>query len=185
VKGNQIWVAGVILQHLLIPFGIFSQMKKSLLVIFIVFTAVISGVGQVEVVKIGQLEKYFSKQNDTLYVINFWATWCAPCVEELPHFEQLNKEYSSKKVKVLLVSMDFRSKLESKLIPFVNKNKIASQVVLLDEPDYNSWINKINKDWSGAIPATVLSKSSKGIREFYEQQFDYPTLKSLIEKANL
>ena len=160
-------------------------MRKKLLAVFVMFASTISCVGQVEVIKIGQLEKYFSKQNDTLYVINFWATWCAPCVEELPHFEQLNKEFSSKKVKVILVSMDFKGKLESKLIPFVNKNKITSQVVLLDEPDYNSWINKINKDWSGAIPATVLSKSSKGIREFYERQFDYPTLKSLIEKVNL
>lgn len=140
---------------------------------------------QVPVIKIDQIQNMLSKNNDTLYVLNFWATWCAPCVEELPHFEQINKEFSAKKVKVILVSMDFKGKLESKLIPFVSKNKIKSTVVLLDEPDYNAWIDKIDPAWSGAIPATILSKPSKGIKEFYEKQFDYPTLKSLIEKANL
>ncbi|MBY0426402.1 MAG: TlpA family protein disulfide reductase [Cytophagales bacterium] len=160
-------------------------MKKIFVAVLLVFSSFWVSAQQVAVIKIDQLQSLLSKNNDTLYVVNFWATLCAPCVEELPHFEQVNKEFSAKKVKVILVSMDFKSKLESKLIPFVNKNKIKSTVVLLDEPDYNAWIDKIDPAWSGAIPATVLSKPSKGIKEFYERPFDYPTLKSLIEKANL
>ena len=161
-------------------------MKFHFIFSMIFLANILFGYGQqVPVIKIDQLQNILSKNNDTLYVVNFWATWCAPCVEELPHFEQINKEFSAKKVKVILVSMDFKGKLESKLIPFVNKNKIKSTVVLLDEPNYNAWIDKINPNWSGAIPATVLSKPNKGIKEFYEQQLDYQTLKNLIEKANL
>ena len=86
----------------------------------------------VEVVKFNQLEDYFNKKNDTLYVINFWATWCKPCVEELPSFEKVNAEYRNQKIKVILISMDFKSKLNDRVVPFVKRNKIASKVLLLD-----------------------------------------------------
>lgn len=138
----------------------------------------------VDVITYKQLEDYFSKKNDTLYVINFWATWCKPCVEELPFFEKVNAEYQNQKVKVILISMDFKSKLDDRVIPFVKRNKIASKVVLLDEPDYNAWIDKVSPNWSGAIPATILVNASKEIRQFYEQSFDYAQLKETINKNN-
>lgn len=138
----------------------------------------------VEVIKYKQLEEYFNKKNDTLYVINFWATWCKPCVEELPAFEKVNIDYKSQKVKVILISMDFKSKLDDRVIPFVKRNKIASKVLLLDEPDYNAWIDKVSPNWSGAIPATILVNASKGTREFYERSFEYEPLKEAIDKVN-
>ena len=138
----------------------------------------------VNVIKFQQLEEYFNKKNDTLYVINFWATWCKPCVEELPFFEKINAEYKNQKVKVILISMDFKSKVTERVIPFVKRNKIASEVVLLDEPDYNAWIDKVSPNWSGAIPATIFVNASKGIRQFYEQSFDYAQLKETIDKNN-
>jgi thiol-disulfide isomerase/thioredoxin len=138
----------------------------------------------VEVIKYKQLEEYFIKKNDTLYVINFWATWCKPCVEELPSFEKINADYKNQKVKVILISMDFKSKLYDRVIPFVKRNKIASKVLLLDEPDYNAWIDKVSPNWSGAIPATIFVDASKGIRQFYEQSFDYAQLKETIDKNN-
>lgn len=138
----------------------------------------------VEVIKYSQLEEYFSKKNDTLYVINFWATWCKPCVEELPFFEKINAEYKNQKVKVILISMDFKSKLDDRVIPFVKRNKIASKMLLLDEPDYNAWIDKVSPNWSGAIPATIFVNTSKGIRQFYEQSFEYAQLKETIDKNN-
>ena len=138
----------------------------------------------VDVIKYKQLEEYFDKKNDTLYVINFWATWCKPCVEELPSFEKINAEYKNQKVKVILISMDFKSKLDDRVIPFVKRNKIASKVLLLDEPDYNAWIDKVSLNWSGAIPATILVNASKGTREFYERSFEYEPMKEAIDKVN-
>lgn len=110
------------------------------------------------------------KNNDTTYVVNFWATWCGPCVKELPYFEQLNKEGASKKIKVVLVSLDFSKQYETKLIPFLKKHQLSSQVVVLNDSDSNVWIDKISPDWSGAIPATLVFKGEK--REFYEQSFE-------------
>jgi len=118
--------------------------------------------------KFGEFEKAVIKEDDTIYVINFWATWCAPCIKELPHFEKLHTE--NKKVKVILVSLDSRKDLEKKLIPFIERKKITAEVLLLSDKDYNSWLPKIDKDWSGAIPATLIIQGKKHL--FAEREFD-------------
>ncbi|MEM1118880.1 MAG: TlpA disulfide reductase family protein [Bacteroidota bacterium] len=117
-----------------------------------------------------ELATIFEQQNDTTYVINFWSTWCAPCVKELPYFEALNQKYAADKVKVILVSLDFPKQLETKLKPFLAKNKLQSELLVLVDPDANSWVDKVNPDWSGAIPATVVYKGEKDA--FYEKSFE-------------
>lgn len=113
------------------------------------------------------LEKAVLNDANTTYVVNFWATWCAPCVKELPHFEQLNSE--NKKVKVVLVSLDFKNQYEAKLLPFLKKKAIKSEVVLLTDKDYNTWLPAVDKDWSGSIPATLIIKNGKKV--FVEKMF--------------
>jgi len=113
------------------------------------------------------LEKAVLSDANTTYVVNFWATWCAPCVKELPHFEQLNSE--NKKVKVVLVSLDFKNQYEAKLLPFLKKKAIKSEVVLLTDKDYNTWLPAVDKDWSGSIPATLIIKNGKKV--FVEKMF--------------
>ncbi len=126
-----------------------------------------------------ELSPLLHKDNDTTYVVNFWATWCKPCVKELPAFEQLGEAYQDQKVKVLLVSLDFPDHLESKVVPFVRNRKIQSDVVLLDDPDANSWIPKVAEEWSGAIPATVIYQGDK--RQFYERSFTYGELETELK----
>lgn len=125
------------------------------------------------------LEHYINPQEDTVYIVNFWATWCAPCVEELPYFEKINEEHGSKNVKVILVSLDMSKQVLSRLIPFLEKNKIRSEVVLLNDLDADVWINKVDSSWSGALPATLIYNSKK--RLFFEQSFTYETL---LEQLN-
>ncbi|GGX20782.1 TlpA disulfide reductase family protein [Aquimarina muelleri] len=114
-------------------------------------------------------------------VINFWATWCKPCVVELPYFELINSKYPEDKVEVILVSLDLPNQVESKLIPFIKKQKIQSKVVLLDDPDANNWIPKVNKNWSGSIPATIIYKN--GTVNFYERSFTYNELEKELKKV--
>ena len=116
------------------------------------------------------LAPIFAQQNDTTYVINFWATWCAPCVKELPYFEALTEKYAAQKVKVILVSLDFSKQLETKLKPFLAENNLQSEVLVLIDPDANTWVDKVNPAWSGAIPATVVYKGDKN--KFYEKSFE-------------
>ena len=134
---------------------------------------------KVDVVKFDWYEKLIRSNNDTTYIVNFWATWCMPCVAELPYFEQLLQRYQSQKVKVYLVSLDFIKQKDQKLIPFLTKQKIKSEVVLLDEPDYNAWIDKVNPAWSGALPATVIFNTKRKQKTFFENETTFKILDSI------
>lgn len=112
--------------------------------------------------KIQDLLKRISPE-DTLYVVNFWASWCKPCVQELPTLDSLNTQTQNTAIKVLLVCLDFSEELNTKVIPFLKKKNIQSECVLLDEVNGNDYINKISTDWSGAIPATYFKYGSKNI----------------------
>ncbi len=133
----------------------------------------------IEVYNFDQLQTYLSNKSDKTYVVNFWATWCKPCIKELPFFEAVQAGHADK-VKVILVSLDFPDKLESKLKPFIKENNLKSQVVLLDDPYENEWIPKIDSSWTGAIPATLIFNGSK--RRFYERSFTEEELENEILK---
>ena len=123
-------------------------------------------------------ETYLNKDNDTTYFIHFWATWCIPCLKELPEIERFAEDYNNHKISVILVSLDFPSHVDKKLIPFIEDNRIKSKVILLDDPNQNYWINKVNPDWSGAIPATLVYNNSRS--EFYEKSMTYEELASIV-----
>jgi len=129
-----------------------------------------------------ELEPLFHYQNDSTYVINFWAMWCKPCVEELPHFEAIRKNYTHKKVKVILVSLDFGKNVEERLNKFRTQKKITSEIILLDDPDADTWINKIDKKWDGAIPATLIYKNDQ--KDVFTRQVTYQELAESINKMN-
>lgn len=139
-------------------------------------------VGNIPVYDFKTFEPLLHINNDTTYIVNFWATWCKPCVAELPYFEQLHETYKNEKVKVLLVSLDFSTQIEKKLIPFMEKRQLKSEVVVLDDPDANGWIDKVDPKWSGAIPATIIFKGDK--RGFFEQSFEnYEDLVSVMNEV--
>ncbi len=127
-------------------------------------------------VKWSALEKLLNSNTDTTYIVNFWATWCGPCVEELPYFEQLNRNFASQKVRVLLVSMDFVQDKDKRVAPFVERMKIQNTVWLLNEPDANSWIDRVDPSWSGALPATLILNAKIKKRAFYEKSLNYESL---------
>ena len=123
-----------------------------------------------------ELKPLLNQKGDDLYVVNFWATWCAPCIKELPYFEALNQRED---VEVLLVSLDFPKHKESRLLPFIKKNNLKSKLVLLDDTDENYWINDIHPNWSGALPATLIY--TKKQRGFYEQSFTASKLDKILK----
>ncbi len=127
-----------------------------------------------------QFNKEILRPSEKIKVINFWATWCGPCVKELPYFEAINKEMGDS-VEVILVSLDNPSRFEEKLLPFVAKKQIRSRVVLLNEVDFNAWMPKINTEWGGEIPATYIINGDK--TTFHAGQVNKEELLELILKT--
>jgi thiol-disulfide isomerase/thioredoxin len=157
-------------------------MKKNILVFIVVLFAGDLLAQKASVIKIKELQALIGAKSDKIQVINFWATWCAPCVKELPLFEKLNDQARSN-VKVTLVSMDLD--LDSnpeKVYKFIERRKIKSEVVLLDEQNPNNWIDKIDKNWSGALPATIVINQSTGQRKFIEKELHEGDLEQLIKE---
>lgn len=136
----------------------------------------------VEVIKYPALENIISEPaGQKVKVINFWATWCRPCIKEIPHFEALQKKYPSSELEVFLISFDDVENLDSRVKPFVKKRNLESTVKLLDETDYNAFIDKVDPSWSGAIPATLIIAGDK--RRFVEGELSEAELSSLIQEV--
>lgn len=132
----------------------------------------------VKAIKYPALEKMLKQSKDTVLIVNFWATWCKPCIEELPYFEKISKKYEGTKVKVVLINLDVVKDLNTKVKPFITKNNLSSSsIYLLDEPDYNSWIDLVSPDWSGSLPFTLILTSGSKTRKTFEQ----PLTESQIE----
>jgi thiol-disulfide isomerase/thioredoxin len=138
----------------------------------------IAEVKKIVVYNFDQFEPSLHKANDTVYLVNFWATWCAPCREELPAIQQVAEKYKKQKFRILLVSLDMPNQLESRLMPFIHSNQIKPEVILLDDPNQNRWIDKVDPGWSGEIPFTLIY--GKDFREGYSRSFNFHNLDSII-----
>ncbi|WP_372752138.1 redoxin domain-containing protein [Mariniflexile sp.] len=122
----------------------------------------------IPVYNFNELEPLLYIHNNKTVIVNFWAMWCAPCVKELPYLQAYAN--NNPDVELLLVSLDFPKDIETKLKPFLKKNNIKAKVVLLDDPDANAWIDKIDPNWSGALPFSIIFNSKK--RTFHERTFE-------------
>ncbi len=163
VKKRFLLIPGIL--FILIPFLVFSGNRKN--------------EAEIKVVDFKQLQPMLQQEDDTIYVVNFWATWCAPCIKEIPYFEQFGEKYRDRNVKVLMVSLDMANQLKTKLIPFIEKEKMKNEVILLDDPKFNDWIPLVDKNWTGAIPATLVY--GNGFRKFYPQELTLAELEEIVQ----
>lgn len=139
---------------------------------------------EIRKVKITDVEKIIAESKSPL-IVNMWATWCVPCVEELPYFQEEVKQHNKKagpgdSIRLLLVSLDFKEAYPEKMKKFMEKRKISAEVIWLDETDADYFCPKIDPKWSGAIPATLFIDNTKGYRQFVEAQIKHEQLKKEI-----
>lgn len=132
-------------------------------------------------VKITEVEKIIAESKKP-FIVTMWATWCKPCVEELPYFLEEVKERNKKgdSIKILLVSMDFKEAFPDKIKSFAAKIKFNVPIVWLDETNADYFCPKIDIKWSGAIPATLFINNKTGYRNFIEGEISHGELKKEI-----
>ena len=152
--------------------------RKGMLLLLFPMLLVCSAISQeIKIVKITELESVI-RQSETPLVINFWATFCKPCMEEIPYFIKLEKEFEKDSVRLLLVSLDLEDDYPGKINAFIARRKISSVVWWLNESNADYFCPRIDESWSGAIPASLFINNKKGYRRFVEEALT----EELIEK---
>lgn len=158
-------------------------MKKILAFTMILMLSA-TGFGQsVKKWKITDVENYMAAGNGDILVINFWATFCKPCVAEIPSFIKTAEKYRDRRVKLVLVSLDLPSYYPKKIAAFAKKNKFNTSIAWLDETNADYFCPKIDSSWSGSIPATLILNTKTGYRKFFEEEISGETFENNIIRA--
>lgn len=141
-------------------------MKNFLILTILVFGSVLFGQQSEPALKkidFNEFQSIVNQQDDVLYVVNFWATWCRPCIEEIPGFMEVNRKFADNpKFKMVLISLDYKNLLDTRVKKFVRKHNIITDVYLLDdEKSTLELLPEIDLDWNGAIPSTAFYKNGQ------------------------
>ena len=153
--------------------------KNFILIFFLAISNFVFG-QELKSVKITDVEKMIAESKKPL-IINFWATWCKPCIEEIPYFLEEIKDHQQDSLTILLVSLDFKEEFPAEITAFVKKRKFNAPIVWLDETNADYFCPKIDAKWSGAIPATLFINNKTGYRNFVEAQISHGELKKEIK----
>jgi len=155
-------------------------MRKVLAITLVALWAFTARAQQIPAMGIREIMKG-NTSPDTVYVINFWATWCAPCVQELPVFNQIHQRYAGKPVKVLLVSLDFKEDYPMRLGTFLQRKRILPPVVWLSDTNPNEFVPRVDESWEGSIPATLIVQTGKQYRKFVEGQVTERQIATVVD----
>ncbi len=158
-------------------------MKKTALIITFFCFAVAAAAQNIPKLKMAEVVKSFSAKSDSIFVINFWATFCKPCVAEIPGFIKIAEKYKKDKVKLILVSLDLPSFYPKRIASFAAKNNFATNLAWLDETDADYFCPMIDTAWSGAIPATIIVNTKTGYTKFFEGELNGEEFEIELKKA--
>jgi len=137
---------------------------------------------QIQKIKIKALNDLIAT-SDSILIINFWATFCKPCVEEIPDLIKFAKKYKKQKASLYLVSLDLEDYYPEKIKKFVAKKKYAAKIAWLDESNADYFCPLIDATWSGALPATLIVNNKMSYKKFYEKQLSSLEIEVAIKAA--
>ena len=119
----------------------------------------------VKLAKIGLegVKKLIKNDGDKLRVINFWATWCGPCVAEMPELVDINRMYRNRDFEMITVSLD-KPTVEAKVLKFLQKHHVSTVNYIYNLDDKYKLIEAVSDDWPGSIPFTVVVEPGGKVR---------------------
>lgn len=110
----------------------------------------------IETIDSTTLQEMISQRNGALLFVNVWATWCVPCKEEFPDLIRLVKKYKSQNVEFVGISADYPDEIETRVKPFLRAFDLNFKIYVQDFENDEEFINLLNREWSGALPATFI-----------------------------
>ena len=133
-----------------------------------VVASMVTSAQKIRSLKIEEVADFYKTKKEGVYVVSFWATFCKPCIGEIPYLQSISRKYNSQHVNLLLVSLDLPSYYPRKIKKFVKENNFTAPVAWLNETDADHFCPVIDKSWSGAMPATLFVNAGTGYRKFVE-----------------
>ncbi|MGV3527363.1 MAG: TlpA disulfide reductase family protein [Flavisolibacter sp.] len=130
--------------------------------------------------KLADLEKAVDSASQPT-VINFWATFCKPCIAEMPHFQKLAGKYKEKGLSLIFVSLDLPEAFPDRIRSFMKRLQVSSPVAFLNETNADEFCPVVDLSWSGAIPATLFIYPKTGYSKFLEQGLDEASLEKELQ----
>jgi len=131
-----------------------------------------------------ELKSILDSNQGQVLLVNVWATWCKPCREEFPDLVRLQDFYKGKKVQIITISADYPDEIDSKIVPFLKKFNINFPVYVQNFPKQEDFINRMNKDWNGALPATFIYDKKGQQQVFFIGKKDFESFRKEIDKIN-
>lgn len=125
-------------------------------------------------------KKHIDKNPDSVYVVNFWATWCKPCVQEMPDLWEETEKFKNKKVRLVPISLNFPEEAQTKVVPFIEKNFPEKKFYILNQILQSEDISGISSEWGGGIPFTMILY--KGKKHTYERKLRKRELEEVLMK---
>ncbi|MBL7698078.1 MAG: redoxin domain-containing protein [Chitinophagaceae bacterium] len=157
-------------------------MKIPILIISL-FISLASSAQEIKSMKIDELEAYI-KSRPGAAVVNFWATWCAPCIEEMPWFNKIVPEYRGVKNELIFVSLDSKSAYPEQIKNIINRQQLKATFIWLNETNADEFCPRIDPEWGGSIPATLFVNQKNGYRKFLEEQISPTELRKQLRSLN-
>jgi len=157
-----------------------KKLSKYVFIFSFMLMAMVSNSQSVPVWKLKDLQAAIQQSKEPT-IINFWATFCKPCIAELPHFQAMADQYKAQGVKLIMVSLDLKEAYPAKVASFAKKLKLSSPVVYLDESNADLFCPAVDSSWSGAIPASLFVNNATGYRKFYEEELSKEKLEAEIK----
>lgn len=118
------------------------------------------------------------KSSASIKLLNVWATWCGPCIEEFPSLLKLREQYQSRGLELILVSADMPEEID-KIESFLRDQKVNFFTYLKTDSD-EDFIKAMNPDWSGALPASFIYNRSGQMVDFWTGDLTYEEFESKI-----
>jgi len=153
---------------------------KSVMIGLVLFLSLSAGAQKIKSIKAGELEKTI-RENKNPLIVNFWATFCVPCLQEIPYFQELAEKYKPDGVSILFVSLDLQAAYPDSIIKTARKHKISEPIVWLNETNADYFCPKIDSSWTGAMPSSLFVNNATGYHKFFEEPLSREKLEKEIQ----
>jgi thiol-disulfide isomerase/thioredoxin len=133
-----------------------------------------------ELISAKEFRRLLAKEQGNVLVVNFWATWCIPCIREFPDLSKLQEKHSERGLKVIAVSMDDPELLDTKVKRFIQEHRPGFVTYLQTEADPDTFASVVDPGWSGVVPTTYVIDRTGKVRKSMVGRRSYEEFEAAI-----